>query len=557
MACHSSYLRLTSRCMASEWGEYHELSARGLLHFPKMASWQPLSITLWKTVPMLPELPDDIAALKCLLTGLYQQNAALQAEKQQMAEQLCELQTRLDYVLEQLQLSRSRQFGKRSEQAPKGSFNEAEQNQPKPEPQHHKKGRQPLPESLPREERTYTLDQPRCASCQHELHACGVEESEQLKIIPMKISVIKHRRTKYACRHCEQTTIRSQIITAPKPAQLIPRSIASPETLAAVVTAKYCDALPLYRQADILARAGLSLSRSTLADWCVRAGQALSPLLVAMRQHLLQQPVICADETGVQVLDEPERAAESKSYMWVYRSGEYQTQPVVLYDYQPGRGQQYPEAYLNGFDGYLLTDGYAGYNGLKLVQRAGCWAHVRRKFHDAEKLQQNKTGKASQAIKFIQKLYGIEQGLKKCEPGQRQRQRQEKAGPILEAFHQWLTEIQPTLTPKSQLGVAVTYALNQWSYLQCYLNSGEIGIDNNVTERDIRPFTTGRKNWLFSQSTNGAKASAALYSIVMTCRANDINPYYYFERLFTELPLREEGADLSDLLPWNIELNTE
>lgn len=506
---------------------------------------------------MTPELPDNMDELKQLLAELHQRNQVLESEKQAQAEQICELKIQLQHALAQLKLSQSRQFGKRSEKAPKGTFNEAEQSLPKAKPKHHKKGRKPLPAELEREERTYALEHPRCECCQHELHECGVEESEQLKIVPMQISVIKHRRIKYACRHCEQTGTRSEIITAPKPAQPIPRSIASPEALAAVVTAKYCDALPLYRQADILGRTGLDISRSTLAQWCVRAGQLVKPLVQAMRAHLLSQPVICADETGVQVLDEPDKTAESKSYMWVYRSGEFLQQPVVLYDYQPGRGQQYPKAYLKGFSGWLLTDGYAAYDCLEQVRQAGCWAHARRKFVDAEKLQKKKTGKASTALGYIRKLYGLEQGLKQQPAVERQQKRQNKARPVLDQLHTWLLKHQPETVPKSPLGAAISYTLNQWPQLLSYLEDGELGIDNNVTERDIRPFTTGRKNWLFSQSVSGAEASAALYSIVMTCRANDINPYYYFERLFAELPRREKDAELTDLLPWNVELSAE
>jgi len=500
---------------------------------------------------MTAELPDDIAQLKQMLVQLQSQNQA-------QAEELSELKAQLEHALAQLRLSRSKRFGRQSEKAPRGTFNEAEQqSSAKPETEGQKKGRKPLPAGLEREERVYTLDEPHCACCGHTMQLCGSEDSEQLKIVPARIGVITHRRTKYACRHCEQTATTTQVVTAPRPAQPIPRSIASPEALAAVVTAKYCDALPLYRQSDILARLGLDISRTTLANWCIKAAGLLQPLLGVMRTHLLAQAVLCADETRVQVLNEPGREAGSQSYMWVYRSGEFNTQPVVLYDYQPGRGQTYPQAFLEGYCGYLMCDGYAVYDTLDGVTLSGCWAHARRKFSDALKAQPKKTGKATVALGYIQKLYAIERSARGLPPDRRRDIRQQRAGPLLEKFKAWLTDTADTLLPKSYIGEAVNYTLNQWDKLSRYLEEGELSIDNNVTERDIRPFTTGRKNWLFSQSVNGASASAALYSIVMTCRANDINPYFYFLRLFTELPQRQAGAELTDLLPWNVELDAE
>jgi transposase len=388
------------------------------------------------------------------------------------------------------------------------------------------------------------------------MHVCGSEISEQLKIIPARISVIRHKCTKYACRNCEQTAETSRVVTASKPKQPIPQSIASPEALAAVTTAKYCDALPLYRQAEILERGGLEISRSTLANWCIKGGELLKPLWLAMKKHLLSQTLVCADETPLQVLDEPGRKATSKSYMWVYRCSEFSEQPVVLYDYRPGRGQAHPQSFLEGYSGLLLCDGYSVYETLDDVLLAGCWAHVRRKFKDAEKAQPKKNGRVQVALSYISKLYKIETSVKTATAEQRLAARQEKARPVLHAFKAWLDKAAEAVLPKSLLGKAISYTLNQWSKLQTYLQYGEVSIDNNVTERDIRPFTTGRKNWLFAQSVEGAESSAILYSLVMTCRANDINPYFYFRHLFTELPNREKGGDLSDLMPWNVTLDT-
>jgi transposase len=512
---------------------------------------------------MTTELPDDIEQLKQMLAKLQHDNNALNSEMKTLNSKNKDLENRLDIALEQLKLNRKKQFGQHSEKMPKGTFNEAEKhqsieknknkNKKKDEPK-GKTGRKPLPKDLEREERDYTLDNPTCDCCGHGMHECGVQISEQIKIIPEKISVIKHKQTKYACRECETTSTSTSIITAPKPAQPIPQSIASAEALAAVVTAKYCDALPLYRLTDIFSRGGLDISRSTLANWCIASAELVSPLIAVMKANLLSQSTLCADETTVQVLDEPGRKAASKSYMWVYRSNEFSDNPVVIYDYQPSRARSCPATFLAGYKGYLQCDGYSVYENMEGIMPVGCWAHARRKFYDALTVQPKKTGKATMGLNYIQKLYAIEKKAKTLPPDKRKLLRQEKAEPILAALHEWLEKSTQTVLPKSKIGVAIKYTLNQWEKLRRYLESGELGIDNNITERDIRPFTTGRKNWMFCQSVNGAKASAALYSLVMTCRANDINPYFYFQKLFTELPQRDEFADLSDLLPWNADL---
>ncbi|MDC9616369.1 IS66 family transposase [Xenorhabdus khoisanae] len=496
------------------------------------------------------DLPDDIDQLKALV-------CQLQAANQAQAESLTELRAQIKQLLEQLNLSKSKRFGKQSEKADKGTFNEAEQQDalPKPAPAHHKKGRQPLPAGLEREVQRHTLNAPHCDCCGEPLHTCGVETSETLKIVPQKVSVIRHERTKYACRQCEKTQTHSKIITAPAPPSLLPRTIASPDTQAAIVTAKYVDALPLYRQTDILARSGIEISRSTLANWCVQLGRQVHGLVELMQAHLRNEPLICADETPVQVLHEGDRPAQSKSYMWVYRSGEFAAHPAVIFDYQPSRSGRCVADFLGDYSGYLLTDGYAAYDTLKQVRQAGCMAHARRKFTDAQKVQPGKkAGRAEQGLTYFARLYAIEREARLLSPDERRRLRQEKAEPVLKDFHDWLTEASRTALPKSAIGKAISYTRNQWPKLIVYLEDGHISIDNNVTERDIRPFTTGRKNWLFSTSAEGAFASANLYSLVMTCRANDINPYFYFRYIFTELPKRHPNDPLHDLLPWNVNM---
>ncbi|MCE2594040.1 IS66 family transposase [Motilimonas cestriensis] len=504
------------------------------------------------------ELPDDINQLKAMLLKLQEENLQKDKQLHAQAEEMTELKTKLQLLVEQLNLSQSKRFSAQSEKVAKGTFNESEQQNalPKITPHHQQKGRKPLPAEFEREVQQHTLNAPHCECCHGELHECGVEVSEQLKIIPQKVSVIRHERTKYTCRQCEKTHTSNKIITAPKPPSMIPQSIGSPEAFAAVVTAKYVDALPLYRQAEILTRSDLAISRSTLANWCVQLGKKVDVVIATMKAKLLAEPVICADETTVQVLREEDRSAERKSYMWVYRSGEFAAQPVVIYEYQPSRASACAIDFLGDYQGYLLSDGYSGYNRLDKVTQAGCMAHVRRKFNDAKIAQANqKSGKADKAMSFIAKLYRIEHKAKLLSAQERQQLREIEARPILECFHQWLQDTSEKTLPKGQLGKAIGYALNQWPKLLTYLEDGELSIDSNVTERDIRPFTTGRKNWLFSTSVGGAHASANLYSLVMTCRANDINPYYYFKELFRLLPTRSPEDDLSDLMPWSIQLS--
>ncbi len=306
----------------------------------------------------------------------------------------------------------------------------------------------------------------------------------------------------------------------------------------------------------MLNRAGIDISRATLANWCVQLGSKVDVIIDTMKAQLASEPLICADETTVQVLKEADRKAQSTSYMWVYRSGEFTDHPVVIYDYQPSRAGACVRAFLGDYQGYLLSDGYSAYDTVDDVTQAACMAHVRRKFTDAQKASPSKkAGKPEKALTFINKLYGIERRGKHLSAEARQQLRQQESLPLLNDFKRWLDSMH--VLPKGALGQAITYAKNQWPKLLTYLEDGRISIDNNVTERDIRPFATGRKNWMFSTSVGGAKASANLYSLVMTCRANDINPYYYFRHLFAELPKRSPSDDMSDLMPWGVDLSDE
>ena len=415
--------------------------------------------------------------------------------------------------------------------------------------QKHKTAR--IPAELPREEIIHDLPEAE-KICPHDgtaLICIGEECSEQLDIVPAQIKVLRHLRKKYACPCCEQ-----YVITAAKPKQPIEKSMAAPGLLATIVTQKYVDALPLYRQSEIFKRIGIVLDRSTLANWMLRCGELVQPLLNLLHERLVEQPVLHMDETRVQVLNEPDRPAQSQSYMWLLRStGE---QPAVLFHYAPSRSGEVAKHLLDGFAGALMVDGYDGYHAVCAAQgltRLGCWAHARRKFIEAQKAQaKHKTGKADQALAWIQALYRIEQLAKDRPHEERLLLRQSQAQTVIDKMRLWLEKSIPHTPPQTALGKALFYLQHQWPHLVRYLDDGRYPIDNNPAENAIRPFVIGRKNWLFSSSQNGAKASANLYSLIETAKANGLEPSAYLKRVFTELPNAQTVEHVEALLPWNV-----
>ena len=333
--------------------------------------------------------------------------------------------------------------------------------------------------------------------CDHDgapLNKIGEVISEQLDIIPATIRVLRHIRLQYACG-CGQC-----IKTAPLPAQPIPKSMASPGLLAHIAVSKYQDALPLYRQEHILTRIGMDIPRATLANWMIQAGQLIQPLINLLRDRLLAYDIIQMDETTVQVLNEPGRKAQAKSYLWVQRGGPPE-RPVLLYDYDPSRGGGVPQRLLEGFTGTLQTDGYDGYNAVVAANQMthiGCFAHARRKFDEAIKAQGKhpRRGLAHRGLALIQKLYGVEKVIRTATPDARYTYRAQHARSILHELRTWLDHALPTVPPQSMTGKALQYLHNEWPKLIGYLNDGRLAIDNNATENAIRPFVVGRKNWL-------------------------------------------------------------
>jgi transposase len=522
----------------------------------------------------LHQLPDDIDALKSLLADQAARLDHFVARNEQLTTENQRYKVQVLTLTEQLNLAIARRYAASSEKLSPDQiflFDEAEVGCAETDTenaaesaldddtvtvaahQRKRRGRKPLPKHLPRIEVIHELAEAE-RRCEHDgrvLAEIGEVVSEQLDIIPATIQVLRHIRKQYAC-DCGQC-----IRTAPLPAQPIPKSLASPGLLAHVTVSKYQDALPLYRQEQILKRIGVELPRATLANWMIKAGTLIQPLINLLQDRLITGAIIQMDETPVQVLKEPGKTAQSTSYLWVQRGGP-PAHPVVLYHYDPGRGAEVAKRLLDGFSGYLQTDAYAGYRAAVAVHgltQVGCMAHARRRFTEAVKAQgKNKTrGKAHRGLALIQRLYRVEKQTRQLSPEQRHEQRQQQARPILTEIRTWLDQVLPQVPPTSATGKALHYMHNEWSQLIRYLDDGRLEIDNNAAENAIRPFVLGRKNWLFSDSVGGVKASANLYSLIETAKANRLEPYAYLRYLFTELPTAQTVEQIEALLPENLD----
>ena len=510
-----------------------------------------------------PSLPDDINALKALLTEQHVRNEQLQTENRHYKLQVLTLQEQLNLAIakrytassEKITSEQLRLFDEAEVEIEMALTDEIESNDMitiETYTRTKKQGRAPIPDTVPRFDIIHELDEAD-RFCDHDgapLTEIGEVISEQLDILPAQIRVLKHIRKKYACA-CGQC-----IKTAPLPKQPIPKSLASPGLLAHVAVSKYQDALPLYRQENILQRIGVDIPRATLANWMIHTGTLIQPVINLLRERLISYDLIQMDETTVQVLVEEKKTAQSKSYLWLQRGGP-PDQPVILFDYDPSRGQGVPTRLLDGFNGALQSDGYDGYNAVVMnnsLTHLGCFAHARRKFSEAVKAQgkNKKHGKAHHGLALIQKLYKIEKAVRSASATERFNYRHHHAQPVLTKLREWLTQTLPQLPPKSATGKALHYLHNEWDKLIRYLDDGRFEIDNNRAENAIRPFVIGRKNWLFSQSVKGVKASANLYSLIETAKANGLEPYAYLRTLFTELPKAVTVEEIENLLPGNI-----
>jgi len=414
-------------------------------------------------------------------------------------------------------------------------------------------GRKAIASHLPRIPIVYELpDSERHCPCGGTLIEIGTEVSEQLDYVPAKVQVLQHVRKKYACPGCEQC-----LKTAPLPPQILPKTNASPGMAAHVVTSKFVDALPFYRQEVIFERHGVSLPRATQAAWIIALAERVQPLINLMDERLRESGYIRMDETPVQVL-KSEQAATSKHYMWIRVAGPAR-QRIILFDYDASRGAEVAARLLEGASGYLQSDAHGAYDPVAkqyALTHCGCFAHARRRFFEAikalPKAEQKASTAAHEGVRRIDVLYDIEREAKTLNDAERTALRRQKAIPQLTALHEWASALVAQTLPSGKLGDALSYLLKQWPKLMRYVEDGRLAIDTNLAENAIRPFALGRRNWLFADTVKGAKASASLYSLVQTARANELEPYAYLRRLFAELPAAQSVADFEALLPWNI-----
>ena len=407
---------------------------------------------------------------------------------------------------------------------------------------------------------TYTLsdEEQICPNCDSDLHVMSTNIRKEIIFIAPKLEVINHVENIYSCRNCEKNDVEATIVKANGPEPLIKGSHASASLVSNIINDKYVKALPLYRQEISYKRLGINLTRQNMSNWIIKvANSYFKPMISYMHKQLLNMEYISADETTVNVLHDPAKPNRSKSYIWVYMSGRNEAKQLVLYNYETSRAHNHVVKYLNNYTGIVLSDGYKAYDELKDVTQAGCWVHARRYFHDTLELipkdQDKKTTKTWECFEMINDILGIEKKYKDEAYDNLTKIRQEETLPIVNKFYELIHELNQVSLPKSHLGKAVTYAINQETKLRTFLSDGRIEAHNNITERAIRPFTIGRKNWMFMNTAQGAVASSMIYSLVESAKLNNLKPYDYINYLLTILP----GKDLSDesyletIMPWS------
>lgn len=508
---------------------------------------------------------------------------------QAQSERIAKLEGRVEFLMEALRLAQHKRFGASSEKTDEAVmeqmsylFNEAEvfaseeenpeaEAEPEAEPAvsapEQKRRRKAekneytlgsIPDDIPVEVIDHTMEGEEliCPECGETMTEIGIETVRKLKVRQVVFVVEEHRYHTYACQNCNKENIETPVIKAPREKSIIPGSFATPEAIAHIMTQKFVMGCPLYRQEQEMNRRGIKLSRQTMSNWILRASaDYLTPVYERLHQELLTREVLHADETTLQVLHEPGKKPQSQSYMWLYRTNGDTDQPIALYEYQPGRGAKHPREFLDGFSGYLHTDGYQAYHNLpEEITVVGCWAHARRKFDEAMKsLPKGKAkgSSAAQGLAYCDLLFKLEEGWADLTPEERYNERLKQAKPVLDAFLAWANV--RTAAPKSALGKALNYLKEQWPYLTNYLKDGRLELSNNRAERSIKPFVIDRKNFLFANTPGGATGSAVIFSLIQTAIENSLDPYRYL----TWLMKTANTADLTEpdtieaLLPWN------
>lgn len=532
-------------------------------------------------------LPDNPQELRQLAEQMARQLAVYEQEKQQYQDVVRARDEHIEQLLDYIHLLRQKQFGAKTDRLSKDQlslFDEAElealiseleaeladaqQEVKAPKaasPAKQTPKRKPLPAHLTRVERIIDLDDEQKTALGEGWRLIGHETAEQLAVIPRQYYVVVTKRAKYAPANDQVPGADQGPRVAARPPQILPKALGHSSLIAQVVTHKFIDGLPLYRQEAIFAREGIALSRQTMSGWMLALADPLAPLMAEFRRELLGGPVVQIDETPLQVLREPDREAAQQSYMWVYRGGP-PGQPVIWFQYAASRAAKVPHDFLFPDEAppdeaasapcfYLQSDGYSAYHVLArhdaVRDHMACWAHVRRGYVDAAKARQ-RTGAAHQMVAMIGKLYQVERDLKDLTPEARRVARQERARPILEHIKTWLDSKAEKVLPKGKLGEAIRYTLNLWPQLTTYLEDGHLAIDNNLTENAIRPFVIGRKGWLFAGSPKGADASAILYTLVETAKANGLDPHAYLTHVFEHLPRAKTQDSVRSLLPQHL-----
>ena len=418
-----------------------------------------------------------------------------------------------------------------------------------------KRTKEELYKDIPEEERLYQLPEEELTdeAGNHYRYFSKERVRKEIEIVKRSVKATGLYCAVYSCTVIEDGIEKTLFRKAAVPPALIPHSEASASSVAYVMEQKYVEGLPLYRQAKSWQRQGLDFHRNTLANWVIIGAQCMKPILDACTEYLLKEPVAHADETPVQVLKEPGRDPSSKSMMWVYSSSARSDHPIRIFDYKDSRSGDCAKEFLSDFHGILISDGYSGYNKLTDVTRAGCWAHVRRRWREAMPPGATiSNSKAAIGYKYCTRLFGLEKNFRELTNEQRLVMRQEQSKPLLDEYWDWLGSFVPA--KGSKLAEAVQYSLNQKLFLMVFLDHGEIDISNNLAENSIRPFVVGRKNWLFCDTPRGAQSSAIVYSLVETAKANGLDPYCYLYYLLSELPSyygNLSAAQLEQFLPWS------
>ena len=403
--------------------------------------------------------------------------------------------------------------------------------------------RQPLPTQLPRREIHHEPESTTCSTpgCGCQMKRIGEDVAEKLDYVPGMFTVERHIRGKWACAKCET------IQQAPVDAHVIDKGIPTAGLLAQVLVAKYVDHLPLYRQESIFGRAGLAIPRSTLAQWVGTCGVRLQPLVAALKAEILSHRVLHADETPVQML-KPGKGTTHRAYLWAYAPGAFEDIKAVVYDFCESRAGEHARAFLGDWKGSLVCDDFSGYkarfaNG---ITEAGCLAHARRKFFDLHAA--NKSQIAGFALEQFSKVYDIEREVKDLNADQRQKIRQQHSKPVLNALHEWMTLQRHKMPDSSATARALDYSLRRWTALTRFADDGQLPVDNNWIENQIRPIAIGRNNWLFAGSLRAGQRAAAVMSLVQSARMNGHDPYAYLRDVLTRLPTHR-ARDIDQLLP--------